>query len=214
MQTKSQVSLSVVRRLPRYYRFLSELKRSGIYRISSKELSKIMGITASQIRQDLNCFGGFGQQGYGYNVSILREQIENILGLDEKISTIIIGVGNLGRAVALHMDFEKRGFCLTGLFDNDVDIIGKYVAGIQIQSMESLDKFCSDNKPITAILCVPKNSAKIISERLIKLGIKCFWNFSHYDLSIDNPDVIVENVHLSDSLMTLGYMIREKMKIN
>ena len=152
MASKSQVSLSVVRRLPRYYRFLSELKRAGRDRISSRELAKIMGLTASQIRQDLNCFGGFGQQGYGYNVTLLREQIENILGLDDKISTIIIGVGNLGRAVAAHMDFEKRGFVLTGLFDNDVDIIGKFVSGVVIQSMDSLEKFCEENKPTTAII--------------------------------------------------------------
>lgn len=212
MASKSQVSLSVVRRLPRYYRFLSELKRAGRDRISSRELAKIMGLTASQIRQDLNCFGGFGQQGYGYNVGVLREQIENILGLDDKISTIIIGVGNLGRAVAAHMDFEKRGFVLTGLFDNDVDIIGKSVSGVVIQSMDSLEKFCKENKPTTAILCIPKTVAKGVCDKLISLGIKCFWNFSHYDLSVDNPDLIVENVHLSDSLMTLGYRIKENNK--
>lgn len=209
MSSKSQVSLSVIRRLPRYYRFLSELKRAGKDRISSSELAKIMGLTASQIRQDLNCFGGFGQQGYGYNVSGLREQIENILGLDEKISTIIIGVGNLGRAVASHMDFEKRGFVLTGLFDSNQEVIGKIVSNVKVQSMDKLEAFCKENKPQTAILCIPKTVAKDVSDKLINLGIKCFWNFSHYDLSVSNPDVIVENVHLSDSLMTLGYRIRE-----
>lgn len=209
MASKSQVSLSVVRRLPRYYRFLSELKRAGRDRISSSELAKIMGLTASQIRQDLNCFGGFGQQGYGYNVSALREQIENILGLDEKISTIIIGVGNLGRAVATHMDFDKRGFVLTGLFDSDESVIGKTVSGVEVQSMEKLEKFCEENKPTTAILCIPKTVAKAVCDRLISLGVTCFWNFSHYDISVANPDVLVENVHLSDSLMTLGYRIKE-----
>lgn len=212
MASKSQVSLSVVRRLPRYYRFLSELHRAGKNRISSSELASLMGLTASQIRQDLNCFGGFGQQGYGYNVAGLRDQIGNILGLEEKITSIIIGVGNLGRAVASHMDFEKRGFILIGLFDNNPEVIGKTVSGITVQSMNNLEKFCKEYSPVTAILCIPKTVSKEVSEKLINLGITCFWNFSHYDLSIDYPDLVVENVHLSDSLMTLGYRIKEEGK--
>ncbi len=210
--TKSQsVSLSVIRRLPRYYRFLSDLKTSGILRISSRELSQRMGLTASQIRQDLNCFGGFGQQGYGYNVDQLHTEIGNILGINRRFKTILLGAGNLGRAVASHMDFENKGFDLIGIFDSDKQIIGKTLIGIKILSSERLKSFCEEHKPQVAILCIPKESARKSSDMLVGLGIKSFWNFSHYDFAVSHPDVVVENVHLGDSLMILSYRTSEML---
>ncbi len=201
------ISDSVIRRLPRYYRFLGELKSSGISRISSRELSEKMGSTASQIRQDLNCFGGFGQQGYGYNVDILQSEIGHILGLDKSQSMILIGVGNLGRAVAQHINFESKGFQLIGLFDCKEALVGQMVRNLPIRNITTLDEFCRENMPKTAVLCIPKESAKQISEQLYKLGIRGFWNFSHYDLAFKFPDVIVENMHFGDSLMALSFRL-------
>lgn len=212
MATKSSVSISVIKRLPRYYRFLGELMKSGCNRISSRELSEKMGLTASQIRQDLNCFGGFGQQGYGYNVVSLREEIANILGLNNILDTILVGVGNLGKAVAFHIDFEHRGFRLIGLFDKNPDLIGKPVGNLKIMDTETLTAFCQQNHPKVAILCVPKTAAEPLSKTLVQAGVKCFWNFSHYDLTMEYDDVIVENVHLSDSLMTLGYRVNDSLR--
>ena len=206
------ITSSVVKRLPRYYRFLGELKEAGIDRISSRELSRKMGLTASQIRQDLNCFGGFGQQGYGYNVDILQEEIASILGLDKPKSIILIGVGNLGRAVTMHMNFEPKGFHLTGLFDAKESIVGQIVKNQPVRSIDTLDEFCRENLPTAAILCIPKEAAEKISSQLIKLGVKNFWNFSHYDIKINNPDVKVENVHLGDSLTRLSFkMTNDKL---
>ncbi|MEG0545729.1 MAG: redox-sensing transcriptional repressor Rex [Oscillospiraceae bacterium] len=201
------VSLSVIKRLPRYYRFLGELKNSSVSRVSSGELSKRMGFTASQIRQDLNCFGGFGQQGYGYNVDQLYEEIGNILGVNSKQKTILIGAGNLGRAVAAHMSFEARGFNLIGIFDKNVALSGQLVRNIPIRQIDGLYDFCRDNRPKVAVLCIPSDNAKEITDELIRLGIKGFWNFSHYDIAADYDDVAVETVHLSDSLMTLSYHV-------
>lgn len=201
------ISTSVIKRLPRYYRFLGELKNAGQTRISSRELSQRMGLTASQIRQDLNCFGGFGQQGYGYNIELLQGEIAKILGLDRLKSTILIGMGNLGRAVTMHINFETKGFHLVGLFDCKESLVGQMVKNMPIRSTASLDEFCRENKPETAILCVPKDAAPEITDQLVRLGVKGFWNFSHYDLSIAHPDVKVENVHFSDSLMTLSYRL-------
>lgn len=209
MSDKANVSISVIRRLPRYYRFLGELSSSGINRISSRELSEKMGLTASQIRQDLNCFGGFGQQGYGYNVLSLREEIANILGLDHQLSTILIGVGNLGSAIVSYLDFESRGFALKGMFDVNPELIGQQMKGLRIQHVDDLGSFCEENHPAVAILCIPKTAAEPLSSTLIDCGIRCFWNFSHYDFTLDYKDVIVENVHLTDSLMTLGYRVNE-----
>ncbi len=206
----SIISNSVIKRLPRYYRFLGELKASGITRISSRELSQKMGLTASQIRQDLNCFGGFGQQGYGYNIELLREEIAKILGLDRPKSTILIGMGNLGRAITMHINFESKGFRLVGLFDCKESLVGQMVKNLPIRSIETLDEFCRENLPDTAILCIPKDSAEEISEQLVKLGIKGFWNFSHYDLALKHSDVKVENVHFGDSLMTLSYRLNNE----
>ena len=204
------ISNSVIKRLPRYYRFLGELRNEGMTKISSRELSERMGLTASQIRQDLNCFGGFGQQGYGYNIDILREEIAYILGLDKPISIILIGTGNLGRAVTMHMNFESKGFHLIGLFDEKESLVGKVVRNQPIRNINTLDEFCRENLPKAAILCIPKEAAQKITDQLIKLGVKSFWNFSHYDIAINNPDVKVENVHLGDSLTRLSYKMNNE----
>ena len=203
----SLISNSVIKRLPRYYRFLGELKKQGFTKISSRELSERMGLTASQIRQDLNCFGGFGQQGYGYNIDILQSEIASILGLDKPKSIILIGVGNLGRAVTMHMNFESKGFYLTGLFDSKESLVGQIVKNQPVRSTDTLDEFCRENLPDAAILCIPKEAAEKISKQLIKLGIKCFWNFSHFKVSSKYSDVVEENVHISESLLTLSYLI-------
>lgn len=201
------ISPSVIKRLPRYYRFLGELKSTGMTRISSKELSERMGLTASQIRQDLNCFGGFGQQGYGYNIELLQGEIGRILGLDSPHRAVLIGVGNLGRAVAQHINFESKGFQLIGAFDKREALVGQILRNMPIRHISSLDEFCKENLPTAAILCIPKEAAQSVSEQLIKLGIKGFLNFSHYDLAVSHPEVAVENVHFGDSLMTLSYNI-------
>lgn len=201
------VSNSVIKRLPRYYRFLGEIKALGTERISSRELSEKMGLTASQIRQDLNCFGGFGQQGYGYNVTILQSEIGHILGLDTPKSTILIGAGNLGKAVTLHINFEAVGFRLIGLFDNKESVVGQVIKNLPVRNISTLDEFCRENLPEVAILCIPKDAAIGMSKQLVKLGIKGVWNFSHYDLAFNYPDIKVENVHFGDSLMTLSYKL-------
>ena len=201
------ISNSVIKRLPRYYRFLGELKALGMTRISSRELSERMGLTASQIRQDLNCFGGFGQQGYGYNIGILQSEIARILGLDTPKSAILIGMGNLGRAVTMHVNFETKGFRIIGLFDNKESLVGQVVKNLPIRSTSTLDEFCRENRPQVAILCIPKNAAADIAQQLVSLGIKGFWNFSHYDIALNYNNVQVENVHFGDSLMTLSYRL-------
>lgn len=203
------VSPAVIRRLPRYYRFLGELHNNGVIRISSRELSDKMGLTASQIRQDLNCFGGFGQQGYGYNIKELHEEIGMILGLNHKTDAILIGAGNLGRAVANHMDFDNRGFQLIGIFDENSELVGQKIEDIEIMHTNKMEEFCKKHTPPVAILCIPKTATKSISDRLIPLGIKGFWNFSHYDLLDRHSGIVVENVHMSDSLMTLSYKVNE-----
>lgn len=201
------VSISVIKRLPRYYRFLGELKARGVVRISSKDLSEKMGFTASQIRQDLNCFGGFGQQGYGYNIESLYNEIGKILGVDKTRKAILIGAGNLGKAVALHMSFEERGFNVIGIFDKNPALSGQMLRGIPIRHIDGLFDFCKDNSPVVAVLCIPSAAAETLAPQLVQLGIKGFWNFSHYDISANHPNVAVENVHLSDSLMTLSYHV-------
>ena len=211
---KGSVSASVIRRLPRYYRFLRELSEAGTVRISSGDLARKMGLTASQIRQDLNCFGGFGQQGYGYNVKSLYEEIGRIMGLGTPRKTILIGAGNLGRAITQHMDFTSRGFDLTGIFDSNPDLIGRQIAGITIQNSTALYDFCVRNHPTVAILCIPKEAAIKLSRDLVALGIKGFWNFSHYDLMLDYEGIVVENVHLGDSLSILCYQLAEMDREN
>ncbi|MBQ3053159.1 MAG: redox-sensing transcriptional repressor Rex [Clostridia bacterium] len=206
----NSISSSVIKRLPRYYRFLGELQNQGLTRISSRELSEMMGLTASQIRQDLNCFGGFGQQGYGYNLSVLRTEIARILGINNQKGAILIGMGNLGKAVTMHINFETKGFKLIGLFDSKESLVGQMVKTLPIRSIQSLDEFCRENRPEVAILCIPKDAAEEISAELISLGVKGFWNFSHYDLTLKYDDVIVENMHFGDSLMTLSYRLNNE----
>ena len=201
------ISDSVIKRMPRYYRFLGELKAAGLTRISSRELSERMGLTASQIRQDLNCFGGFGQQGYGYNIELLQSEIGHILGLDKPKTAILIGIGNLGRAVTMHINFESKGFKLIGLFDSKESLVGQVIKNLPIRSTDTIDEFCKENLPDAAILCIPKNAAMVMADQLVGLGIKGFWNFSHYDLALKYPGVKVENVHFGDSLMTLSYRL-------
>ncbi|MGN0614877.1 redox-sensing transcriptional repressor Rex [Ruminococcus flavefaciens] len=203
--SKDSISNSVIRRLPRYYRFLGELEHNGYVRISSRELSEKMGLTASQIRQDFNCFGEFGQQGYGYNVSDLRLEIGKILGLDKQTPMILLGAGNLGKAIASHIDFHNKGFDLIGAFDVNPDIIGKEIGELKVRSTDELSTFCAENKPVAAILCVPMNAAEKLASTLIECGIKAFWNFTHYDLKVTHKGIAVENVHLGDSLTTLSY---------
>lgn len=201
------ISFSVIKRLPRYYRFLGELKSNGIIRISSRELSQRMGLTASQIRQDFNCFGGFGQQGYGYNVEQLHKEIGSILGVHSGHKAIIIGAGNLGRLVSNQITFETKGFSLIGIFDRKEALTGQMIKGIPVRHIDGLDEFCRENLPEMAVLCIPPESARELVPLLIKLGTKAFWNFSHYDVALNHPGVAVENVHLGDSLMTLCYKI-------
>ncbi len=203
---KKQVPLVVVKRLPRYYRYLSEMLKKNIKRTSSKEMSKKMGVTASQIRQDFNCFGGYGQQGYGYNVEMLQKEIGTILGMDRGYTTIIVGAGNLGSALANHDTFEKRGYKTIGLFDSDKDKIGKNIAGYTVMSMDSIEDFVKENNPDIAILAVPKNAVFDVAKDLVSYGVKALWNFTYTELELPE-DVVVENVHLSDSLMTLSYRL-------
>ena len=205
MSKNGSISNSVIKRLPRYYRFLGELLKNDIVRISSRELSVRMKLTASQIRQDLNCFGGFGQQGYGYNVQELHKEIGKILGVDKNFNTILIGAGNLGRAIATHLNFESRGCKLIGIFDVNPDLIDVEVSGIKIRHINEIESFYNENSPVVAVLCIPKANTQSVADSLVKLGVKAFWNFSHYDLSIDYEGIAVENVHLGDSLLTLTY---------
>lgn len=209
MAKNEHISMSVVRRLPRYYRFLYDLKENGVTRISSRELSQRMGLTASQIRQDLNCFGGFGQQGYGYMVEQLYNEIGHILGMDRLADTILLGAGNLGRAIVNHMDFENRGIRLVGIFDDAPEMAGALVRGLEVQPTAGLEAFCDRYHPLVAILCIPKEAAPGIVERLTAAGVKGFWNFSHYDVAHEVEGVVVENVHLGDSLMTLSYQLKK-----
>ena len=203
-----QISKAVIKRLPRYYRYLGELLEDNVERISSNDLSKKMRVTASQIRQDLNNFGGFGQQGYGYNVKYLYTEIGKILGLDTVHPMIIVGAGNLGQALANYVEFEKRGFKLVGIFDVNPVLEGIAVRGNEIQMISDLPFFLKENNVEIAILTLPKNKAIDMADILIENGIKAIWNFAHVDL--DTPDgVIVENVHLSESLMTLSYNLSQ-----
>ena len=210
MAKDTNISMPVIRRLPRYYRFLYDLKENGITRISSRELSQRMGLTASQIRQDLNCFGGFGQQGYGYMVEQLYNEIGRILGTDTPTDAILVGAGNLGKAVANHMNFASRGFQLIGVFDDASALQGTALNGHAVLPTDKLEDFCREQKPRMAILCIPKEAAPSLVERLIACGITGFWNFSHYDIAYHHPHVAVENVHMGDSLMTLSYHMNQE----
>ncbi|MBU3841317.1 MAG: redox-sensing transcriptional repressor Rex [Candidatus Ruminococcus intestinipullorum] len=201
-----KISRAVIGRLPRYYRYLGDLMDAGVERISSNDLSKKMNVTASQIRQDLNNFGGFGQQGYGYNVKYLYTEIGKILGLDRSHNFIIIGAGNLGQALANYASFEKSGFLLKGIFDVNPRMEGVSIRGIPVRMMDDLKKFLQENRIEIAALTIPRSKAKEVAEMLVENGIKAIWNFAHTDLNLPK-DVIVESVHLSDSLMQLSYNV-------
>ena len=201
------ISIQVIKRLPRYYRFLTELENSGVDKISSTKLAQIMSSTASQVRQDLNCFGGFGQQGYP--VASLRKEIGRILGLDHTHNAILLGAGNLGRAIATHLNFESLGFKLTAIFEKDKKLIGTMLRGIEVKSDNEIEDYVRGNQVDTAFLTLPKDSVEPLIEKLYGLGIRNYWNFSHFDIAREYNDTIVENVHLGDSLMTLCYRINE-----
>ena len=210
---EKEISQAVIRRMPRYYRYLGELLDDGVERISSNDLSNRMKVTASQIRQDLNNFGGFGQQGYGYNVQYLFDEIGKILGLNQQHNIIIIGAGNLGQALANYVKFEKLGFKIVALFDVNPELKGKAVRDIPILMLNELDDYCANNHVDIAALTMPKSNADTIAQKLVDLGVKAIWNFAHVDLDIENnEDVVVESVHLSDSLMQLSYNIVKNKK--
>lgn len=204
---EKEISQAVIGRLPRYFRYLGELKDQGVERISSQDLSELMNVTASQIRQDFNNFGGFGQQGYGYNVEYLYSEIGRILGLDLQHNFIIIGAGNLGRALGNYLNFERRGFIFRGIFDQNPDLVGMEVRGVRVRPMEEIESFIRENQIDIAVLTIPKTSAVSVAERLVQTGIRAIWNFAHVDLNVPKG-IEVENVHLSDSLMKLSYNIR------
>jgi len=203
---EKEISQAVISRLPRYFRYLGELKDNGVERISSKDLSLLMKVTASQIRQDFNNFGGFGQQGYGYNVEYLHNEIGNILGLDQKHHLIIIGAGNLGQAIANYMNFERRGFIFKGIFDSNKELHGKEIRGMVVQPMEEMPSFIKENEIDIAVLTIPKSAAVAVADKLVQCNIRAIWNFAHVDLTLPG-NIQVENVHLSDSLMKLSYNI-------
>lgn len=213
MERFSNISMAVVRRLPKYHRYLGDMLRNDIRRVSSQELSRITGFTASQIRQDLNCFGGFGQQGYGYNVDELYKEIGKILGLDRIYKTIIIGAGNVGRAIANYTFFEESGFKLYGMFDNSSKKIGDNIKNLKVQSIEEVESFIKENEIEIGILCTPKEGTQKIAEVLVNCGIKGIWNFAPVDLKL-NTNVIIENVHLSESLFTISYLLKEQEEMS
>ena len=204
-KSHDDVSPAVIKRLPRYFRYLRELLKNDILRISSGELSRLMHVTASQIRQDLNCFGGFGQQGYGYNVKYLYGKISDILGVTRGYNAIIIGAGNLGSALASSPIFEKRGVTLTALFDVNKDVVGSVISGYTVLHMDKLDDYVASNKVDIAVLTLPKEVVRETAEHLASLGIKGLWNFASTEIELEGSDVVVQNVHMGDSLMTLCY---------
>lgn len=206
MQKKKSISMAVIRRLPKYHRYLFDLMNNGVDRISSRELSEKIGFTASQIRQDLNCFGGFGQQGYGYNVKELYNQIVKILGLKKEYDTIIVGAGNIGQAIANYTNFDTLGFRLKCIFDINPKLIGLKIRDIEVKDIDNLEKFVNENNIDIGVICVPVQNAQSVCDKLVKGGIKAVWNFAPTDLAVP-PDVKIENVHLSDSLLILSYLL-------
>lgn len=205
-----KASLPVIRRLPRYYRYISELKNKGAQRISSSQLANIMGSTPSQVRQDFNCFGGFGQQGVGYSVELLHAEIEKLLFPPEKLRAILLGAGNLGVTIANFVVKESEGVCLKAIFDNDHAIIGNKLFGMEIRPMDSFVEYCQNEHVDILIVCTPKDAAEALAADVVKSGVKGIWNYSHYDFSLKDDSLIVENVHLRDNLMALSYRITHK----
>ena len=210
IESKTNVPPAVIKRLPRYHRFLGELLREGRHRISSAELSKIMDVTASQIRQDLNCFGGFGQQGYGYNIEYLYDKISELLGVSEGYRAVIVGAGNLGKALAASRMFERRGVKKVALFDVDEKIIGTDIYGLPVYSIDDLHDFCAENKIDIGVLTVPKEAAAAVAGTLVHAGVRGIWNYANTEISLRHDGVVVENIHLGDSLMTLCYEIKSQ----
>ena len=207
--SKGRISYAVVRRLPRYLRHLDDLLSKGVMRISSKTLAELLGLTASQIRQDLNCFGGFGQQGYGYNVANLRDEIASILGIGNEYTAVIIGAGNIGRALINNFSFKKRGFALIAAFDSDPAALGM-LNGVEIIDISKLDGFIAKHKPDIAVLALPRSCALPMAKHLVASGVRGLWNFTNSDLHLVDGSALIENVHFSDSLLTLCYRISEK----
>lgn len=206
-----KVSMAVIRRLPRYFRYLYDLIRLDIRRISSKDLSERMDITASQIRQDLNCFGGFGQQGYGYNVQSLYEEIGHILGVDRRFRCALFGAGNMGNALSNYENFQRRGFEIVVIFDVKPEIVGTLVHGIPVLHMDQMEDYLAANHIDIAILTVPNRTIPEVASRVVEAGVKAIWNFSPTDLKLGRG-IVVENVHLSDSLMVLGFKLLEQLR--
>lgn len=206
---KQRVSNAVIRRLPRYYRHLTDLSKAGVQRISSSALGTAMNLTASQIRQDLSCFGEFGQQGYGYNVESLRNEVAEILGMTREHTAVILGVGNLGRALIENFRFEGCGVRLTAAFDVDPALIGSEISGVKLYSVEELESYLKANPTSIGILTVPQSVADEMAQRLIQSNVKGLWNFTNLELHVDDSDAVVENVHFADSLLTLSYLISE-----
>ncbi len=211
-EKKPQVSSAVIKRLPRYHRCLGDLLRQNRLRISSKEFSELMGVTASQVRQDLNCFGGFGQQGYGYNVKFLYSKISELLGVDEGFNAVIVGAGKLGRALAATHMFERRGVNRVAMFDVDPELIGTNIYGVPVYSIDTLGEFAKINNIHIGVLTVPKEAAYEVADTLVDSGVRGIWNFANMELKLDDPRVVVENIHLGDSLMTLCYEIKTAME--
>ncbi len=205
----NRISLPVIKRLPRYHRYVQSLQSAGVTTISSSELAAILGTTASQVRQDFNCFGGFGQQGVGYNVQALNRELENLLFSGDSLPTILIGAGRLGRTISGFIAGEARGFTLLAAFDSADKQIGTPLGNLTVLDVATLPDFCAQYHPQVAVLCIPAESASGLAPSLPGLGIKGFWNFSHYDLASTAPGVTVENVHLGDSLASLGYRVRQ-----
>ena len=209
---RSYISNNVIRRLPRYLRKLDDLAYHGVERISSGELGRQMNLTPSQIRQDFSCFGEFGQQGYGYNVNMLREEIAGILGMDRSFSVVLIGVGNLGHALIENFGFAQNGFRVLAAFDVRPEIVGTEIGGIPILDQSKQAEFIRENQVDIAVLTVPRHMADEAANTLVKAGIKAIWNFTNIELKIDNRDVLIENIHFSDSLLTLSYYLAETME--
>ncbi len=208
LESKSGVSDAVIKRLPRYHRYLGELIREGTLRISSSALSRLMNVTASQIRQDFNCFGGFGQQGYGYNVKYLYGKISELLGVDEGFRAVIVGAGNLGRALAATHMFERRGVERVAMFDVDPSLVGTQICGMTVYHTDELSDFCRRENISIGVLTVPKESAYDVTDKMVAGGVRGIWNFANMELKVENPDVTVENIHLGDSLMKLCYELK------
>lgn len=206
---KQKVSSAVIRRLPRYYRHLTDLHLAGVERISSSALGRSMGLTASQIRQDLSCFGEFGQQGYGYNIEKLRREVADILGMNRGHTAVILGAGNLGRALMENFHFERSGVTLAAAFDVAPEIVGQTRSGIPVYHVDQLEEYLAEHPASIGVLTVPRSAANTTAGRLVRAGVRGIWNFTNSELTVEAPGVVIEDVHFADSLLALSYMISE-----